>query len=156
MRKALVPVAAALAALALTVGAQAGVIQVGGVQSAPQADGSSVMSGSLIGLWWTTSFYLKGVEPSGSGQGGGTETFAGCLDANGNGTCDAGDPSGTIDFVFTFSAKYDPSFTTELHGRCHHPVVDGTGDFTGVTGVLDFKDDPVAGCAYYRGHLDLP
>jgi len=25
-----------------------------------------------------------------------------------------------------------------------------------VTGVLDFKDDPVTGCAYYRGHLDLP
>ena len=65
-------------------------------------------------------------------------------------------PAGTIDFSYTFTAKYDPTFTMELHGRCHHPVVGGTGDFAGVTGVLDFQDDPVTGCAYYRGHLDLP
>ncbi len=99
---------------------------------------------------------MSGFEVSGGVQGGGTETFVGCLDANANGTCDTGDLAGTIDFEFTFTAKYDPSFTTELHGRCHHPIVGGTGDFAGVTGVLDFKDDPVTGCAYYRGHLDLP
>jgi hypothetical protein len=155
MRKALVVVVAALAAVVLGSAAQAGTIQVSGVQSASQPDGSKLMSGSLIGLWWTTSFYVSGFEASGTGRGGGTETFVGCLDANGSGTCDTGDATGTIDFAFTFTAKYDPSFTTELRGRCHHPVVGGTGDFAGVTGVLDFKDDPVTGCAYYRGHLDL-
>jgi hypothetical protein len=155
MRKALV-VVAALAAVALASGAQAGTMQIGGAQSAEQPDGSKLMSGSLIGVWWTTSFYVKGVEASGGVQGGGTEMFVGCLDANANGACNAGDPTGTIDLSFTFTAKYDPSFTTELHGRCHHPVVGGTGDFAGVTGVLDFKDDPVTGCADYRGHLDLP
>jgi hypothetical protein len=156
MRKALVIVVAALAVVALASAAQAGTIQVSGVQSAPQPDGSYLMSGGLIGVWWTTSFFVKGFEPSGGVQGNGTETFAGCLDANADGTCNARDPIGTIDFSFTFTTKYDPSFTTELHGRCHHPVVDGTGDFAGVTGVLDFKDDPVTGCSYYRGHLDLP
>ena len=155
MRKALVVLVAALAAAALAAAAQAGTTQVGGLQSAEQQDGSRLMSGSLIGVWWTTSFYISRFQPSGGVQGGGTETFVGCLDATANGTCDAGDPAGTIDFSFTFTAKYDPSFTAELHGRCHHPVVGGTGDFAGVTGVLDFKDDPVTGCADYRGHLDL-
>ena len=41
------------------------------------------------------------------------------------------------------------------HGRCHHPITGGTGDFAGATGVLRFKDDPVAGCSYYSGHLTL-
>lgn len=156
MRKAVLAVATALVAAALAAAAHAGTTQVSGVQSAPQADGSYVMSGSLIGVWWTTSFGLKGIEPSGGVQGSGTETFIGCLDRNGSGTCDSGDLNGSIDFTFTFSAKYDPTFTTEKHGRCHHPVVGGTGDFAGVGGVLDFKDDPVTGCSSYRGHLDLP
>jgi hypothetical protein len=156
MSKVLVGVVAVIAAVALASAAQAGAIQVSGVQSAPQADGSNLMSGSLIGTWWTTSFFLQGFEPSGGIQGSGTETFVGCMDTNANGVCDVVDPTGTIDFSFTFTAKYDPSFTTELHGRCHHPVIGGTGGFAGVTGVLDYKDDPVTGCAYYRGHLDLP
>jgi hypothetical protein len=156
MRRALVVAATVVAAAAFTATAESrGTMQVSGVQSAPQADGSDLMSGSLIGVWWTTSFVVKGVEPSGGVQGSGTETFVGCLDANGSGTCDADDPSGTIDFAFTFTAKYDPSFTTQFHGRCHHPVVDGTGDFAGATGVLDFKDDTATGSADYRGHLDL-
>ena len=156
MGKAVVAMIAVLAAVAFASAAQAGTVQVDGVQSATQADGSKLMRGSLIGVWWTTSFYVSGFESSGTGRGGGTETFVGCLDMNTSGACDAGDANGTIDFAFTFTAKYDPSFTTELRGRCHHPVLGGTGDFAGVTGVLDFKDDPVTGCATYRGHLDLP
>jgi hypothetical protein len=156
MRKAAILAATAAAAVMLASTAQAGVIQVGGVQSPQHADGSYSMAGSLVGTWWPTSFDLQGFEPSGGIQGSGTEMFVGCLDVNGNAACDADDVSGTIDFSFTFSAKYDPTFTTELHGRCHHPVTGGTGGFAGVTGVLDFKDDPVTGCAYYRGHLALP
>jgi hypothetical protein len=157
MRRAMLATATVLAAAAFAAtAAQAGAIQVSGVQSAPQADGSYAMSGSLIGVWWTTSFVLQGIEPSGGVQGTGTETFVGCLDANGSGACDGVDPRGTIDFTFTFTGKYDPTFTTEIHGRCHHPVVGGTGGFAGVRGVLDFKDDPITGCSYYRGHLDLP
>jgi hypothetical protein len=87
--------------------------------------------------------------------GSGTETFDGCFDSDLSGTCDAGEPAGSIFLTFKFSGKYDPTFTVEQHGRCHHPVVGGTGGFAGVTGVLDFKDDPVTGCAYYKGHLDL-
>jgi hypothetical protein len=145
-----------LAAAALAATAHAGTIQLSGVQSAQQGDGSYLMSGSLIGVWWTTSFYVREFQPSGGVQGGGTETFIGCFDANADAACGTGDPVGTIDFAYTFSAKYDPSFTTELHGRCHHVVGGGTGGFAGVTGVIDFKDDPATGCAYYHGHLDLP
>jgi hypothetical protein len=156
MRKALAAVAIVLVVAGLASVAQAGTIQVSGVQSPQQADGSYLMGGSLIGVWWITSFYVRGWEVSGGVQGSGTETFVGCLDANGNATCDSGDAAGTIDFAFTYSAKYDPSFSVEVHGRCHHVVVGGTAGFSGVGGVLDFKDEPASGCAYYRGHLDLP
>jgi len=155
MRQGFGLVVAVLAAVALASTAQASSIKVSGVQSAQQADGSYLMTGSLIGVWWTTGFYVKGYQVSGGVQGGGTEMFAGCLDADSSGACGSGDPTGTIDFEFTFSSKYDPTFTTLLHGRCHHPVTGGTGDFAGVSGVLDFTDDPATGCSYYRGHLDL-
>ena len=155
MRRGFGLVVAAFAAVVLASTAQASSLQVSGVQSPQQADGSYLMTGSLIGVWWTTGFYVKGYEVSGGVQGGGRETFVGCLDADSSGACDSADPAGTIDFEFSFSSKYDPTFTTLLHGRCHHPVVGGTGDFAGVTGVLDFKDDPITGCSSYRGHLDL-
>jgi hypothetical protein len=136
--------------------AGAGTTQVDGVQTPidPSA-GTFAMTGSLIGLWTTTSFQLDGFTPSGVVLASGTEQFDGCFDSNANGACDGDDPQGSISFTFKLSAKYDPSFTVQQHGRCHHPVVGGTGDFAGVTGSLDFKDDPVTGCASYWGHLDF-
>ena len=156
IRKVVLSTATAFAvAVLVAAAAQAGTIQVSGIQSAQRPDGSYLMSGSLIGTWWTTSFVVKGVEPSGGVQGSGTETFVGCLDRNADAVCGSGDLNGTIDFSFTFTGKYDRSFTNEIHGRCHHPIVGGTGDFAGVGGVLDFHDDPVTGCAAYNGHLTL-
>src|SRR4051794_17921349 len=134
VRKVLTAIATALVAAAFAAAAQAGTIQVSGVQSPQQADGSYLMGGSLIGVWWTTSFYVREFEVSGGVQGSGTETFVGCLDANGDHACDLGDPSGTIDFAFTYSTKYDPSFSVEIHGRGHHAIVGGTGGITAARG----------------------
>ena len=75
MRKALIVMVAGLAAMVLASAAQAGTIQVSGVQSASQPDGSKLMSGSLVGVWWTTSFYVSGFEPSGTGRGGGLRIY---------------------------------------------------------------------------------
>ena len=42
-----------------------------------------------------------------------------------------------------------------LHGRCHHPITRGAGGLSGVTGVIQMRDDPETGCTYDRGHLTL-
>ena len=67
-----------------------------------------------------------------------------------------GDYEGTFEMREHFTAKFDAD-GAQLWGRCQHPIVkrSGTGDFEGITGRLDFKDDVVAGVANYRGHLKL-
>jgi hypothetical protein len=110
---------------------------------------------ALVGGWKTTSFSYGVITPSGVVTGTGTEEFDGCLDANGDGACGASEPTGTLDFSFEFSGKYDPITFAQQHGRCHHPITGGTGSFAAATGVLHFKDDPATGCSYYSGHVKL-
>ncbi len=107
-----------------------------------------VMSGDLVGCWYTHGWEVTVDAPSGVYQERGTETFIGCL-ADGT-TC------GTFDTTYTFTAKFAPD-SSQLHGRCQHPIVkgSGTGDFAGVTGRVDFKDDVDLGIANYRGQLKL-
>jgi hypothetical protein len=164
---AIVPVAIA-ALLAATGASAAGTTQVDGVQTLVSlgdpfdpADDVYWMAGygdgrpALIGWWRTTSFQLGVFTPSGVVTGTGTEEFEGCLDANGDASCGGSEPTGTLEFSFELSAKYDPITFAQQHGRCHHPITGGTGDFAGATGGLHFKDDPVNGCSYYSGHLTL-
>jgi hypothetical protein len=56
--------------------------------------------------------------------------------------------------TFTFTGKFD-AVGNEIHGRCHHPIVSGTGGFTGVTGVINFTDDVTAGNASYTASISL-
>jgi hypothetical protein len=77
----------------------------------------------------------------------GTELFVGCL----NGTA-----CGTFETTYTFTAKYtDDTFAEEIHGRCEHSIVGGTGDFAGAKGVITFKDDVVNLKFDYRGQIQL-
>jgi hypothetical protein len=116
----------------------------------PEADFSTVMSGSLVGCWWGT-FVLDNETPSGVITAHGNETFAGCLDTNLDGNC-AGEPTGTFGTSYTFTSKYDAN-GAEIHGRCQHPVGDGTGGFSGASGVINFTDDVTLGVAYYFGPI---
>ncbi len=81
----------------------------------------------------------------------GEEIFVGTLD---------GGPLGTFATTYKFSSKWSPDVCTrtEVHGRCQHPIVagSGTGSFTGVTGRVDFKDDVATGCFLYRVTSRLP
>ena len=102
--------------------------------------------GSLDGCWYT---YVSASQfnPSGTYIEQGTEIFVGCLNGT---TC------GTFETTYTFTAKYvDDSFLEEIHGRCHHPIVGGTGGFAGANGVILFKDDVVNFIYHYRGHISL-
>ena len=103
------------------------------------------LTGSLTGCWYTYVTSWK-FNRSGTYQEKGTEIFVGCQ----NGTC------GTFETTYTFTAKYvDDTFAEEIHGRCHHPIVSGTGSFAGVKGLLNFKDDVVNLKFDYKGHVSL-
>lgn len=92
-------------------------------------------------------------SPSGTYREKGREYFVGMYD---------GKP-GTFWTTYKFEAKFEgcaangTPLGAEIFGRCQHPIVkgSGTGDFKGVTGRLDFKDDVVAGNFPYKGHLNF-
>jgi hypothetical protein len=109
------------------------------------------MHGSLEGCWYTKVVTSKdNGTPSGVYQERGEEVFVGSLD---------GGPEGTFTTTYKFSSKWEPDVTngSEVHGRCQHPIVagSGTGGFEGATGRLDFKDDVVTGDYLWRGHISL-
>jgi hypothetical protein len=111
-----------------------------------------VMTGSLEGCWYTNILTTKdNGAPSGIYQERGEEVFIGSLD---------GGPVGTFATTYKFTSKWDPDPSTgsEVHGRCQHPLVagTGTGGFAGATGRVDFKDDVTTGEFLYRGHISLP
>lgn len=111
-----------------------------------------VMTGSLEGCWYTKILTTKdNGAPSGIYQERGEEVFVGSLN---------GGPEGTFAATFKFTSKWDPDVSTgsEVHGRCQHPIVagSGTGGFAGATGRVDFKDEVTTGEFLYRGHISLP
>jgi hypothetical protein len=114
-------------------------------------DFTIVMDGSLEGCWYTDIVTTKdNGSPSGIYQERGEEIFVGSLDG----------VAGTFATTYHFNSKWDPDVSTgsEVHGRCAHPIIagSGTGAFEGVTGRVDFKDDVETGEYVYRGHLKLP
>ena len=158
MNRVLVKALAAGAAVALGITGLGGDVSAGGRTTQvegllePDADGSCTdnpasvatydVSGSLVGCWYVDTFVVNHESNAGGFVATGTETFVGCL----------GSACGRLFTTYTFTARY--AGDVELHGRCHHPIVGGDGDFEGVTGVLAMKDLP-NGCAAYRGHLVL-
>ncbi len=67
-----------------------------------------------------------------------------------------GGPVGTFTTTYKFEAKFAPD-GSEIHGRCQHPIVDGsgTGGFEGASGRLNFKDIVETGEYLYKGHIDV-
>ena len=109
------------------------------------------LTGSLEGCLYTRVETYK-ETPSGIYLEVGEEVFVGSLD---------GGAIGTFATTYRFESKWDPDVSSgvEVHGRCQHPIVagSGTGGFEGATGRLDFKDiigDPVT--YVYRGSIRLP
>lgn len=113
-------------------------------------------SGNLQGCWYTLvedySFSPNADASPVVYHETGREVFIGDLyDDAGNWLGD-----GTFETTYRFTGKYeDASLSVEIHGRCQHPIVSGsgTGVFEGMTGRVDFKDDVETGVLYYRGHL---
>ncbi len=129
-----------------------------------------VMTGDLQGCWYTRSEPIPEIkdneQPSGIYQERGEEMFVEYEyddDDNWKPT------DNTFKTTYFFNSKYDPEFYikneegevvdygVEVHGRCQHPIVEGsgTGRFSGATGWVFFKDDVAAGENPYRGHIKL-
>jgi hypothetical protein len=105
-----------------------------------------IMTGDLDGCLYTFVETSKS-SPSGTYRETGTELFV------------ASEGRGSFRTTYRFEAKYEDvdTLTGEIHGRCQHPIVEGsgTGIYEGVSGRLFFKDDVEAGNFPYRGHLRL-
>ena len=105
------------------------------------------LTGDLEGCWYVV---VKTYEcrPSGTYIETGYDIYVGGGD-NGD--------EGMFITTYRFTAKYEdcPNLSGEIFGRCQHPIIagSGTGDYAGVTGRLDFKDDVEAFNFPYRGHL---
>jgi hypothetical protein len=175
-RRALRPLLALLGALLATGAVPAAALahvsnnRVLGVQSAPITSGrcfdanepaSYTMAGSLVGCWYVDTFIVtKSTTRHGTVtiHASGTEHFVGCLDVDRNGRCANADLEGTLAFTYTFVGQFDAATGDEIWGRCHHPIVSGTGDFARATGALNFRDHIVNGTlvdAPYRGHIKV-
>ena len=135
-------VVALLASLLLAVPASAaaaaanGALTIRGTQLAygtcgPNSDGYR-MTGDLDGCWWITDFTSTTDASRHNVRATGTELFVGWL----------GSRYGSFTTTFEYTAKMDGPWMTspEVHGRCHHPIVEGDGDFAGITGELSFHD----------------
>jgi hypothetical protein len=109
------------------------------------------MTGSLVGCWYTN---IEATKDNGATSGvyieSGEEIFVGSLNDG---------PKGTFGTTHQFESKWDPDVSTgsEVHGRCQHPIVagSGTGGFEGATGRVDFKDQVTTGQFFYRGHIKV-
>jgi hypothetical protein len=110
------------------------------------ADYALIMDGDLEGCLYTFVETAQS-SPSGTYRETGTELFV---------SSDPEEP-GTFRTTYRFEAKYEDvdNLAGEIFGRCQHPIVEGsgTGDYEGVSGRLDFKDDVETGEFFYRGHL---
>ena len=160
MRKALTTLTAVVAALAMVVipadSAVASTTQISGVANLVDHCGSEAndfvlwLEGDLEGCW-NISVGDSRETPSGIYIETGTELFVGCMNVDGVEAC------GSFATTYRFEAKFAAN-GDQIFGRCQHPIVSGsgTGDFEGVTGRLDFKDDVETGEAFYTGHIKLP
>jgi hypothetical protein len=147
--------ALALVAVQASVGAGATIVRgdqlLAGRENCPNwDDGTYVMAGDLVGCWYTDDFVVENENPGGGFKASGVEHFVGCLNTNGNAKC------GGFSTTFIFTAKFAPT-GDEIHGRCHHPIVKGSGwgGFAGASGGISFKDIPSEGRFPYHGELKL-
>jgi hypothetical protein len=104
-----------------------------------------LMDGSLTGCWIIDTFEVKPMPVQGTMLAHGTEHFVGYL----------GGAFGAFRTTYTYTARFDGA--TELHGRCHHPIVGGDGVFAGARGELSFTDVVDANPVYYPywGNIQL-
>ena len=122
-----------------------------------EKQGKFEMQGSLVGKWNVTAFSPHYEGSNGGYAATGKEIFTGCHDVDGSGTCDAGEPAGTLRFTFVYWATFNPMTQALVRGECVHPIVGGTGNFAKAKGFVHMWDRPVGKSVKttYAGTLEL-
>jgi len=144
-------VAVLATALALTAATSAAAIPVSGQQTiVNEAAGKYKMKGDLLGKWKVTKFEPVRETPYFKGKG--KEKFNGCIDTDGDRSCD-GEPSGKLSFKFRYWAQFDDEGAIQL-GTCAHRVTDGTGGFAGASGFLMMVDTPTGSAPFVKTHYE--
>jgi len=105
------------------------------------------MEGDLNGCFYSFAATAES-SPSGTYRERGIDIYVGSGEEEGD------EDFGTFAMTYLFTAKFDED-GSEIWGRCQHPITagTGTGDFEGVTGRFDFRDDVVDVTFPYKGHL---
>jgi hypothetical protein len=114
----------------------------------------NVMTGSLIGCWYTDTFKTTVSKPNGVIDAIGAEHFVGCLSSNRARRCATPDPTGALKLSYTFEGRFKAN-GNEVWGHCEHQIVSGTGTFAGASGWVDFRDDVANGTSAYHGRITL-
>jgi len=137
-----IPILAVLTAamLVTAAAASAATVRVSGTQTiVNEAAGSYQMHGTLVGNWQVTSLVPQmkaGMALAATGR----EFFAGCIDTSRNGSCEASEPTGRINFTYLFYGTFDPKTKTEVSGQCLHPITGGTASFANAAGIIHMTD----------------
>ena len=101
------------------------------------------MTGDLVGCWWITKFESNTDPSRHNVVATGEELFVGWI----------GSRYGSFTTTFVYTAKMDGPWgsSSEIHGRCHHPITwgSGTGAFEGISGELSFRDVVDVNPPYY-------
>jgi hypothetical protein len=87
----------------------------------------------------------------------GRERFVGCADVDRDKKCGAAEPSGQLRFHYLEWIDLDPKTGELLESTCAHPIIGGTGSFTGARGDLRMHGVMVDGVlrVTYRGTVEL-
>ena len=153
----LIAVAAALATILVVPATAAGAIEpnVEGLATFVDECGGATslitleLEGSFDGCLYTDEITQAKFRPDGVYIEHGFETIVGCLDTP------AGQKCGTLQTSYEYVATFDAE-GTQLTGGCTHPIIGGSGDFAGASGIIVFRDDLAAGTADFRGVIELP
>jgi hypothetical protein len=122
-----------------------------------EAAGEYKLTGGLLGAFYVESFVPSYKGADGKLVASGKESFRGCNDVDGNGTCDTGEPSGTLRFTYVYWASFTKAGSL-VRGECMHPISGGTGGFANATGFLHMWDTPQGKkvVTTYTGSIQYP
>ncbi len=139
--------AAVIAGLVVTVSASATIVR---GQQVPITGTKYEMRGDLVGKWKITK--AKVIKESPIVKLKGEEKFNGCIDSNGDGSCE-GETTGKLYFKFKYWAAVSDDGDLEL-GTCAHPVTGGKDGFAGASGFLMMVDIPNGSPAGFKTHYE--
>jgi hypothetical protein len=131
----------------------------GGAVLPPALPNAVLMSGNLVGCWYTDTGVLVSIADNHvttTMTFTGTEHFVGCLGRHRDGVCHGRDRTGTWQTTYVFTGVFSDTTGFEVSGGCTHPIVpgSGTGAFKGAKGTILMTDNiPPGGAPFVTSNV---